>query len=399
MNKRTFKKHIRENGIDETSREFFKVEFLDGIEIADIDYIINLHLKMNGTGYLKKIKEIAPFFNKEQYEIYLDFKSKNKKDNGSDLFYQALYGREWEKRKKYINDLSKNTYESFVKRYGDEADLKWKEFKEKHTESTKHRKENMIKKNGLEKTEEILKKQYENVAFKNSSEYVYENYENPEEEIKRRKSNTSLESFIGRFGLEDGTHKYNKHCERISYTSSLEYYKEKYGNDGESKWNQYIEKQRFDSSEMGFIERFGNIEGKERYKNKMEKWSKSNSSISKASLKFFSELNNMLEDHLVFGEGKELKLSDGKRNYFYDACYQDKYAIEFHGDSFHGNPAIYGPEDNCHPFDKDIQAHQLWEADAKKADVANKNGYIYIYFWEKENPTQAYTTLLSKGIR
>ena len=106
-----------------------------------------------------------------------------------------------------------------------------------------------------------------------------------------------------------------------------------------------------------------------------------------------------MEDNLIYGKGKELHLSDGKHNYFYDATYKNKYVIEFHGDVFHGNPEKFGPDDHCHPFDKNITAKQLWEHDAKKKKVAEDNGYIYICFWEHEKPENAYKKLLEMGIK
>jgi len=402
MNKYTFKRYVRENGIDDKSRNFFKKEFLDGMEIKkeDLDYIINLHLKMKNPDYLKTIKKIGSGFNKEQYEKYLEFRKKHKHDNGSDEFYKALYGKKWKERKKYVTNLTKTSLKNFIRKYGEEeGKKKWKNLKIKASENAKHQKENFIKKHGKEKGEEMWKERNKKIAQKHTKKYIYEHYDNPKEEIKKRYPNDSLKGFIERYGAEKGKQKYNEWCKKLSKANSLEGYIKKYGEeDGPKKWNEFIKKQSFNNSLKGYIKKYGEEEGKKRYKNKINKCTK-NSKVSKKSIKFFNKLNTFLKDDLIYGEGKELRLSDGEHNYFYDATYQNKYVIEFHGDIFHGNPEKFGPDDHCFPYDKTITAKQLWEYDAKKKKVAEDQGYTYIYFWEDEKPENAYNKLKKMGIR
>ena len=322
MTKYSFKKYVKEHGIDDKSRKFFKKEYLDGMEIKDkdLDYLINLHLKMKRIDYLNIVKKMGSNFSKENFENFLEFRKKHKRDHSSKKYFQIVYGKDWKE--------------------------KYNEFCEKISEAN------------------------------------------------------SLKGYIKKYGKKEGRKKWNEYIKKQRFNASKEFYIKKYGKEkGLKKWNKYCEKQSFNSSEVGFIKRYGEEEGKRRYKNKMDKWTRSNSSVSKESLRFFDKLNSLLEDNLIYGQGKELKLSDGKHNYFYDAYYQNKYIIEFHGDVFHGNPEKFGPDDHCHPFDKNITAKQLWEYDAEKKKVAEDNGYIYICFWEHEKPEDAYKKLLEMGIR
>ena len=134
MNKRTFKRYVRENGIDDKSREFFKKEFLDGMEIKkeDLDYLINLHLGMKSVKYLNIIKKMGSNFSKENYKEYLKFRKKNKYDSNSKEFYQIIYGENWEE--KYNENREKNSHilenlKEFIS-WLEENFLEWKNYSE-----------------------------------------------------------------------------------------------------------------------------------------------------------------------------------------------------------------------------------------------------------------------------
>ena len=217
---------------------------------------------------------------------------------------------------------------------------------------------------------------------------------------KKQSESHSLKSYIKKYGKEEGPKKWNEWRKKKSEIHSLEYYIKKYGEEkGPKKWDEWHKKISKANSLEGYIKKYGEEEGPKKWKNNMDKFTYKSSTVSKASIRFFDKLNTFLEDDLIYGKGKELHLSDGEKSYFYDATYQNKYVIEFHGDIFHGNPEKFGPDDHCFPYDKTITAKQLWEYDAKKKKVAKDNGYIYICFWEHEKPEDAYKKLLEMGIK
>lgn len=76
----------------------------------------------------------------------------------------------------------------------------------------------------------------------------------------------------------------------------------------------------------------------------------------------------------------------------YDFCDEVKMKIiEFNGDVFHANPALYEANDNPNPFVKSKTARQIWEADINKLNVAKSEGFELLTIWEKDyrkNPTE-----------
>jgi len=152
MNKRIFKKYIKKNGIDDKSREFFRIEFLDDMEIKkeDIDYIINLYVNTKAiVANLRVVKKMGSNFSSENYKKFLEFRKKYKYDNSSDKYYQIVYGKNWKEKKKNRFDFAKNSLEGFIKRYGkEEGRKKYNNFLEKISKA--HTLENYIAKYGEE---------------------------------------------------------------------------------------------------------------------------------------------------------------------------------------------------------------------------------------------------------
>jgi G:T-mismatch repair DNA endonuclease (very short patch repair protein) len=56
--------------------------------------------------------------------------------------------------------------------------------------------------------------------------------------------------------------------------------------------------------------------------------------------------------------------------------------IEFNGDYWHCNPKIYSA--TYFNVKRDMTAKQIWARDAKKKEVAIKNGYNYLVIWESD---------------
>jgi len=89
------------------------------------------------------------------------------------------------------------------------------------------------------------------------------------ERVRKEKHDTaSLESFIRRYGEEEGRKKYKEYCERQAYTNSLEYKKEKYGW-SEEEFKKYNQSRAVTLENL--IKRYGEEEGRKRWQEYVEK--------------------------------------------------------------------------------------------------------------------------------
>jgi len=162
----------------------------------------------------------------------------------------------------------------------------------------------------------------------------------------------TLENFINRFGIELGTEKYNKRCERISYTSSMDF----------------------------FIEKYGEEEGMIVWKNKFK-----SSNISKTS-----NVINKILDELEINYDIE-KCVNGKFVDFYIEEYD--MAIEFFGDYWHMNPKRY--DKDVYNSRKKCTAEEVWEFDKKRLNYIHEKVNTIIVIWEG---TKIETSLIEKTI-
>lgn len=100
--------------------------------------------------------------------------------------------------------------------------------------------------------------------------------------------------------------------------------------------------------------------------------------VSKASRLKFQHAENGGE-HRVTLDGKPFAVDGFNKRY--------NIALEFHGDSFHGNPKKFAANDNCHPFKRNVTAQQLLAETRAKERKLRKLGYAVIAVWESEFST------------
>ena len=154
---------------------------------------------------------------------------------------------------------------------------------------------------------------------------------------------TTLENLIKRYGETKGKEKWNNYCNRQRYTTSLEYFTEKYGNEiGLQKYLQY------EHQKPGF------------------------SGASNIANKCFSELTEIyFKNDEIYYEGHNYEYSvNGYRIDFYNKTLN--LVIEFYGDNFHFNPKFYDKTDIVTPIfnkTKQICVNDIWEHDKKRLDV------------------------------
>lgn len=162
----------------------------------------------------------------------------------------------------------------------------------------------------------------------------------------------SIQNFIKRYGLEIGTKKYNDRCEKISYTSSLDFFINKYGEDK------------------------GNLVWKNKFK--MNRTSDKSKIISE----ILSKLNIRYEIEKNIGSK------------FVDYFLTDyNIAIEYFGDYWHANPKIY--ESNFFIKQIKMNAYEVWEKDKIRIDFIKNKIDSIIIIWES---TQISKELIEKTI-
>jgi len=157
-------------------------------------------------------------------------------------------------------------------------------------------------------------------------------------------SNTkSLNFWVNRLGKEEGTKKYNFIIGKQKYRFSKQYYIDTYGKEqGEIEWQNYIASMN-KTSLTSFISRYGDKKGNKKFKKYLEKLKRSHRSTyySKVSQELFWSIYNLLpqitQQYCRFaefgGEEKIYYIND------YDIFYPDfklcNVVIEFDGDYWH----------------------------------------------------------------
>lgn len=149
------------------------------------------------------------------------------------------------------------------------------------------------------------------------------------------------------------------------------------------------------------IEKHGEQAGRLVHQKRQQKWQDTlaengnlKSGYSLVSQTLFYELlgqHHIHERKNIYFEGKSKEYfitesRDGvKHHYKYD--YTDRLRmkiVEFNGDIFHANPALYAATDRPNPYKKHLTSKDMWEYDALKAEVANRHGFEVLTVWESD---------------
>lgn len=232
---------------------------------------------------------------------------------------------------------------------------------------------------GQRRFEEYSKRQ----AYTNSKEY----HGMTDEEFKQYNQSraVTLDNMIKKHGEEKGIEKFNNYCKRQAYTNSKEYYIEKYGAEGEELWLA-CNKSKSHTLES-FIIKYGAEDGLEKYNEYIKNASPR---ISKESKILFDEIDSLLTpEELEFSVREyHLNYKNVKNNYYDYVNTKLGICIEYNGSIWHGNPAIY--KDNDRPlisFGSNVTAKELQQRDEiKKQNLLESRSFIkhYIVIWDKE---------------
>ena len=270
----------------------------------------------------------------------------------------------------------------------------------------------------------------------------------------------TLEKYQLRYGIEEGTKKFNEYRNKQAISNSYEYKKEKYGwtkeqfnkynqsravtldnlilkygiEEGTKKFNEYCEKQKYVGCDINyFINKYGEEDGRIKYKEILDKKIKGlmkilNVGVSKLEKQILNSLYSEEYEFYVNCVVDEIKNRDVyindlnyqfylysekyNKKFYYDGCILDKkILIEIHGDFWHYNKRNKHII-NAFAKDKEIIIsikNRLWR-DKAKIEIANDSGFVVYTIWEldwklhskeiiehfkkwvKMNPTNNYST-------
>lgn len=250
----------------------------------------------------------------------------------------------------------------------------------------------MIEKYGLEEGE-IRWERYRELQRKtNTFEYKNEKYGMTRQEFEdyNKMRSTTLDNMISRHGIEEGTRKWDQYRDRQRETCSRDYFIKTYGSDdGAAKYDAFA-KGRARGIDW-YMEKYG-ADGESMYIQSMEDLGARFKLYSKVSQEFCVDVERILEERGLFHtyyatKNKEFGSMDGptKKYYFYDFVNIDlMLCIEFNGDLYHGNPAMYDGSD-IPPFINNTKtANELWEKDRIKNHVLEKRGFLVVTVWERD---------------
>lgn len=324
--------------------------------------------------------------------------------------YIFRYGKdEGVRRYKEKNKSCINTLDNLVAKYGKEkGELKYKNLIEKRKNPKKTMMEKYGYKEGIKRYKHFCERNKGNHSLDRKIELYGE-----EEGIKRynqfiegARKRSTLGGCIELYGEEMGRQKYYDKRRKLEYGASVDGFKEKYGdtykeemrkskdntslesyinrygeNEGLVKYAERVDRHKFAMSLEGFVERHGEELGNLKYlKHKKDT---TINFYSKVSQDFFDSIHKSGRcDYAT--SGGEFLIIDSGNCYFYDFVHRDlKKVIEFNGDCFHANPNIYKEHDKPNPFTEET-SKKIWEFDKRKIDAIVNRGYDVMIVWESD---------------
>ena len=246
---------------------------------------------------------------------------------------------------------------------------------------------------------------FKDVRFKfahKAAKYTQYGFGVPDEDFKPvcdARQSVTKEKMIKKYGIIEGTERWNSYCKKQADSNKFEYKHEKHGmtyeeydeynksravtldnmikrygvQDGLFHWNQYVERQRYTCTLEYFIEKYGDTIGTEKYNDFVEKRNTSNRLFgpSAISLEMFDKLIKNYKNNIVYYDENEYSVHTNKLC-LYHVDYYDKtlnIIIEFYGDFFHLNPKIYDADFiQFKHHEKAILAKNRWQHDKERID-------------------------------
>lgn len=320
-----------------------------------------------------------------------------------------------------------SSLQSNILRYGEELGTAL--FNQKTT-ACKFDKDRLIQKRGVEHVTNLLSKRGASLAnyIERHGEELgtirWETYKAKRNATYKARAGTydkrNLDYYISRYGIKDGTtfwkNKKDKTAYKLSreyltsqypidvvnqilldrYSRGLQYYINKYGIElGTIKHQEKLDKLKLINSKEYLIDIHGELKGIELYHTRRFKSAKAGKRGSKISKKLFDCLaNHIPEDECVYYWSKNgewrVRLTDldrsilntNQQNIFVDFKYKQR-IIEFFGDFWHANPAVYTEEQICNPFEQ-LTAKDIRERDRIRIQLLTQKGFDILVIWERD---------------
>lgn len=291
--------------------------------------------------------------------------------------------------------------------------------------------------------EDCMKKEFEEYSelknkgriFNMPNKYSKFAFQIPDDEFENKKKELcvrSEESFISKYGEEEGRKRWNEYVEKERYTKSFEYMCEKHGmtiedydnfnksractldnmvarygeEDGLKRWNEYVERQRYTTSKEYFLKTYGEIEGLLKWK-KFEESRMNLGPYSNVSQELFNNLkgNINFKDHNIryATHGGEVQILTSSGNLYYLDYYDEnlKVCVEFNGIKFHPSPKTYNRDDIfVNPYGVENKVGDLWDKEElRKTELFEEFGIRTIVIWEddyRKSKLKCLTELIDK---
>lgn len=219
-------------------------------------------------------------------------------------------------------------------------------------------------------------------AYTNTLEYKANTYNMSESEFKNyNKSRASTKrNFIKRHGKFEGERLWNEYKDRQSYTKSLQYQIDLHGEEeGRKKFAEINAKKVNDIN--SFINRYGFEEGVRKFK----EYTQRGRGISYAEQKFITRMREMLtlyedqESHIQYVFMHECGA------YAVDYYNKEmKLVVEYNGDYWHMNPKIFKADDIIKQ--SGVTAKEIWARENERLNFLRNHDKIdkVIVVWESE---------------
>lgn len=263
------------------------------------------------------------------------------------------------------------------------------------------------KEEGLKRWKAYCEKQ----SYTNTFEYKHKKYGMSEEgflEYNKLRA-TTLENMISKYGVEEGTERFNSYVEKQKDAGcSLKYFQEKYGEIEGEKYYKDVNKRK-SMTLNNFIRIYGEELGKQKYLECKEKHRNLMvNKFSNVSLELFDAIQTSLPEEIqknVHYHFNEYYIITQNNNTYYFDFYIDKlkYVIEFYGDYWHLNPLKYKSDELVSYKGKEqVLPKEKWAEDKKRLDEITNEGYTIQVVWEsdyKNNKDKIVDTLVSDIIQ
>lgn len=218
-------------------------------------------------------------------------------------------------------------------------------------------------------------------SYKNKFEYKRDKLGWSKEQFNEfnRGRAVTLELCIKKHGQDLGKKIFEEYCGKQSYAGcKLEYFVEKYGKEEGTNIYQELNKRKTLNRET-FIRKYGEIEGERIWKAYLLKRSHT-SPISVVSQKLFDEILSQipsnLHDKVKYASYGGEQCIIGKNGYMFpDFLYDNKKIIEFNGDYWHKNPKMYNEDD---------KSRLKWKQDSERKTELERLGYEVLVVWERD---------------